>query len=540
MAFEFLKSFLPTRTKESRSWQAILSLGLTGPQWMAGNYEAYAREGYTWNSTVYACINKTTSALRGVKFGVYRQKGAGLVPVNKGPLSDLIKYPNPRQSFSSLVSEWAGSMEIAGNAYMEGVSAERNQELLTKPPKELYILRPDRMSVVPGTPEVPIAGYEYRAGSYVVTYPVQLWRNPKTGGMTPRGQICHSKYWNPTVEGADWYGLSPMRVAARNVDAFNSAVAWNVTLTQNTARPSGIFTTDDTTLDSTQAAQYTDVIRQRFSGAAGAGRPMVLGKGLKWQQLGLTPADMDWLNGLQWNSRQICAIFGIPPQLISDEEAKTYANYEEANRAVWNQKWLGMLDMVCGDLNTWLAPLFWEAYGEVVVISYDKDSIEAIQEDRQLKWKNAKDGTGFLKINEQRALLGYEPLSPEEGGETILVPTGMVPLHVSAGQEDMPGLAAINAKPDTTDPGAAGGLVPAQGSNPVPRKPGTKPKPRPKPKPKKKPGKKSDDGIMDGQFEDVDGDALLKMIAENRRTLALLSAGEPASTESPAPSPEEG
>src|SRR4051794_2496711 len=108
--FERLKQAFPFRLKESRSWEAILSLGLRGPQWMAGNYASYAREGYVWNATAYSCITKTHNALRGVKFGAYRQKGSGQALVTKGPLAELIKHPNPRQPFSALAGEWAGSM----------------------------------------------------------------------------------------------------------------------------------------------------------------------------------------------------------------------------------------------------------------------------------------------------------------------------------------------------------------------------------------------------------------------------------------------
>lgn len=427
-------------------------------------------------------------------------------------------------------------MELTGNAYFEGVTlGNQNSDLVTAPPSELYILRPDRIAVVPGDALIPIAGYEYRAGSVVVPYRVQMWRNPKTGGFTPRVPIMHSKYWNPLVEEGDWYGLSPIRAASRNIDAFNSAVSWNVGLTQNTARPSGIFTTEDPTLDAVRAEEYTNLIRQKFSGAGNAGRPMVLGKGLTWQQLGLSPVDMDWLEGLEWNQTQICAIFGIPPEIIGDSAHRTYSNFEEARKSVWMEKWLNMLDMLRDDLNRWLSPLFYEEYGDEIFLDYDRDAIEAIQEDRQIKWKNAKDGTGFLRVNEQRALLGYDPIPDEEGGECVLVPVGMVPLKVSGNQEEMPSIALANTaaehQQDTQRQQARQQQNQAQPTAPG-KKPTRKPKPAgKKPAGKKKPAKKSfdyaDESIIDADFEDVPDsvDALLKQIQDTRERLRLLTDG---------------
>lgn len=423
------------RQKDSRSWPAILSTTYRGAQWMDANYIAYAKEGYCWNPDVYACVNATVRAFRGLKFGVYRTKGSGRDLVTKGPFSDLIAKPNARQAWSDLAGQWAGSLEITGNAYMEGVSLDGDKEIISRPPMELFILRPDRMFVVPGDAKIPIAGYEYRAGSVITPYKVQMWRSPD--GYRPRCPVMHSKYWHPLN---DFYGLSPLSAASRNVDAFNSAIAWNVSLTQQSSRPSGTFTTD-AAMTTTQAEEWTNLIRQKFSGPGNAGRPMVLGGGFTWEQMGMSPLDMDWLKGLEWNTLKICAVYGIPPELIGDSSGRTYSNFQEARKAVYMEKWLPLADMFCADVNLWLAPMFSDAYGEEVFLGYDKDDIEAIQEDDAIKWQKAKEGAGFLQVNEQRAIVGLEPL-PE--GDVIMVPVGSIPLSVAGAQKIMPQTQSTN------------------------------------------------------------------------------------------------
>src|SRR3546814_1030491 len=72
-----------------------------------------------------------------------------------------------------------------------------------------------------------------------------------------------------------------------------------------------------------------------FQGAANAGRPMLLEGGLKWQPLSLTPADMDFTETKAAAAREIALAFGVPPMLLGLPGDNTYANYQEANRALW-------------------------------------------------------------------------------------------------------------------------------------------------------------------------------------------------------------
>lgn len=505
--FERLKSGIRSMvTKESRSWPAILSLGYSGPQWMADNYLSFAKEGYIWNSDVYACINAGVKAFRGLDWGVYVHAGEGRERIEDGPLYDLLRQPNGRQSFSSLAGEWFGCMEISGNAYVEGVSVGNPGDVLKRPPSELFVLRPDRMRVVVGDAKVPIAGYQYQGGGVIVDYPAQMWRDPRLGSLRPRVPVMHSKYWHPVD---DFYGLSPLRAAARNIDASNSAVSWNVGITQNAMRPSGVFSTPDTSLTAQQAEEYSNIIRQKFSGPANAGKPLVLGKGLTWSQLGLSAVDMAWLEGLEWNTTKICSVFGVPPEMIGDSAHRTYSNFMEARKSAYLENWLPKADMLCEDLNVWLAPLFWEAYGAEVFISYDKDAIEAIQEDRQLKWQNAKSGTGFLTVNEQRELLGYKPV-PE--GDIILVPVGSIPLEMAGAVQQH----TIDTPPPQP---IAPGVPPAKNPSAANTKPQPPKKPAKRPDPK---GNRKKSVELLTSLPAPQTDDLLRQVAQARERIKAL------------------
>ena len=66
------------------------------------------------------------------------------------PLLDLLARPNPQEEGQSLFERWHGFLQSAGNAYLEAVT-------LDGVPRELHVLRPDRMAVVPGARGWPMA-----------------------------------------------------------------------------------------------------------------------------------------------------------------------------------------------------------------------------------------------------------------------------------------------------------------------------------------------------------------------------------------------
>ena len=123
---------------------------------------------------------------------------------------------------------------------------------------------------------------------------------------------------------------------------------WNKALLDNAARPSGALVHDSGDGAALLAAEQFERLRAEleahFSGAANAGRPLLLEGGLKWQAMSLTPADMDFVGLKAAAAREIALAFGVPPMLLGLPGDATYANYREANRALWRLTVLPMAD----------------------------------------------------------------------------------------------------------------------------------------------------------------------------------------------------
>src|SRR5690606_30856503 len=150
-----------------------------------------------------------------------------------------------------------------------------------------------------------------------------------------------------------------------------------------------------------QYQRLKDELETAFTGALNAGRPMVLEGGLDWRSMSLSPQEMDFLDAKNTAAREIALAFGVPPMLLGLPGDNTYANYAEANRALWRQTIIPLVGMVAGALSQWLAPAFDGA--ELVP---DFDGIEALADERAALWERIGRAE-FLSEDEKREALGW-------------------------------------------------------------------------------------------------------------------------------------
>lgn len=401
------RDWLPTWIKQSSVNRAVLLQTTPGiAVWTPRNYETLAKEGYGSSAIVYACVNEIAKAIGGLQWLVQQQRGGQWRELDEHPLLELLARPNPMQGGGRFFEAVTGYLMISGNAYLERVGPGSGTGRFARAPRELYALRPDRMTVVPGDSTNLVARYEYRAGGAVVELPAPL--------------VLHEKLFEPIH---DWYGLSPLQVLARTVDTDNTAINWNFSLLKKGARPSGALVTQKSLRDD-QFTRLRAQIDQDYTGADRAGFPMLLEGGLDWKEMGLSPKDMDWLESRKMSKSDVAMGYGVPSELIGLKES-TFANRSEARKAFYTETVLPLSDFLTDDLNNWLVPL----YGERIRLVYDRDAIEALQEDREKVWARVQK-SDWLTVNEKREATGYDE---HPDGDVLLVPFSLAPLG-EAGQ----------------------------------------------------------------------------------------------------------
>src|SRR6218665_3040580 len=138
---------------------------------------------------------------------------------------------------------------------------------------------------------------------------------PAKDGLGRPG-LVHLKAAHPLD---DHYGLGCLGAAAGAIAVHNAAAKWNKALLDNAARPSGALVYDPGDGAGLSGEQYERLrteMEAQFSGAANAGRPLLLEGGVKWQAMSLTPADMDFVGLKAAAAREIALAFGVPPLLL--------------------------------------------------------------------------------------------------------------------------------------------------------------------------------------------------------------------------------
>jgi HK97 family phage portal protein len=310
--------------------------------------------------------------------------GAPLLPTDP-KLAALVSATSAGQA---LLETLASHLLLHGNAYVQVMKDARGR------PVELFALRPERMSVIAGSDGWPSA-FAYKVGEKSLTIPLL------DEDASPN--LIHIKGFHPAD---DHYGASCLCAADQAIATHNAASGWNRLLLENAARPSGALVYDSGDsggLTSEQFDRLKSELARAFSGPVNAGRPMLLEGGLKWQSLSMSPADMDFATLKAAAARDIALAFGVPPMLLGLPGDATYANYREANRALWRLTLLPVSQKLLSALAEGLAGWFPEAS-----LAIDLDRVPALAEDRERLWAQVT-AADFLSDDEKRGLLGLQP-----------------------------------------------------------------------------------------------------------------------------------
>ena len=426
-AADWGRSLEPIHQKMSGSSAQVLALsGSSTAIFSPRNYHNFAKEGYTENPEAHACINWLSTSVKGLNFNVYQKQTNGKREIvdPSHPFAQLIKNPNPQMGTSAYFEAWVIYLMCAGNVFVERAGPYAPNEATNKPPKELWLQRPDRIDILKGNPQQPIKGYQYKPDYMNSGKPWLADDIRIAGGRAYVQKLLHSKFFNPVD---DWFGLSAMEVAGRAIDQINTAQEWNVALLQNGARPSGLLTIEN--LDPEQQPRIEEEFHRKYGGTVNAGRTIIAsGSDVKYASFSQTAQEISWAEGQDQALRRICSVFKVPVEMLGANSGRTYQNWAEARRSFYMEGVLPLTDFMVSEHNRWLQPF----YGDEFELGYDPESIEALQEDRTYVHQRALEGlkAGAITRNMYLTMIGEDPL-PANVGDVFLVPTTSMPMSLS-------------------------------------------------------------------------------------------------------------
>jgi HK97 family phage portal protein len=335
--------------------------------WTDRRFEDLVREAYIRNAVAFRCVKLISSAAASIPWVLRKNRKEKY----EHELLDLLAKPNPLNGGHAFMEALYAYLLLAGNSYMEMVTSSSSG---TKP-RELWLIRPDRMEVIAGNFGLP-ERYRYQANGQIVEWAA----NP----ITNDGPIIHFRDFHPLN---DWYGLSRVEPAAYAVDRNTAATAHNVSLIQNGARPTGALIFKPVTVDGRTTTAPEEILQQaedrlqdRHMGASNAGRPMVFGGNVEWEQMAISPRDMDFNESKNDSARDICTAFGVPFTLLVPGQS-TYNNIKEAKLELYEDTVIPLVTQVRDMLNMKLAPKF----NTGLKLDFDLDSVLALEPRREIK-----------------------------------------------------------------------------------------------------------------------------------------------------------
>lgn len=323
------------------------------PLSMPRNYRAYVKEAYRGDPTLYKVVKYISGNGAAIPPKLYTDK-AMQKEITDHPLLEKLDSPNPEQTGVSYREAVISFLLIAGNSYQYAI-----RKGIKGPPDELWPLQPDKVEIIPH-PNKGIVGYNYTDFTKE--------QNP----ILPEN-MGHLKFWSPDDP---VYGCSPIEPIALSIDQQTAARKWNLALLQNYAKSGGTWIAP-TVLSPNDYSKTLEKLREIYAGFSNAGKTQLLDGNLQWVNQGMSPTDLDWIPGMQYNEGSIANVYDIAPQLIGNTSSTTYDNMDQAKAASYTESIFPVNDRIYALWNKWLLPMYPDL--AKAYLYYDKESIEVLQ-----------------------------------------------------------------------------------------------------------------------------------------------------------------
>lgn len=372
--------------------------------WAGQQMEVFAREGFQANSLIYAAIMYKVRAQQAAPLRVFRQvDGAVDEIIESGPLAEMIRRPNERQSWEEFQALQTIFLNLAGNAYA----------YVDRDTRRMISLRPDWVYHVPGDNLGELAGYLYTPHGLPVAEGTPLLVE----------DVIHVRFPNPLDPlGGAGPGLSPLAPAAYAADVDNVMSRFLREFFKSGAMPLGILRFD-TNLQTRDVDEIRERWREKYGGVMNWLDVGVLDQGGEYQRLGLTFNEMGFESLDERNESRVLGVLGVPAVLLGTRvglKHATYSNVAELRRVFWEDTFVPELQLFEAEYRHYLA----EAGGNEFV-GFDYSKVPALQEDVPKQVEAAyRLWTMGYPANDAVAAVGLS-LGETEAGALSFIPTGM-------------------------------------------------------------------------------------------------------------------
>lgn len=355
------------------------------------------------SSSVWACVRLIASSVSMMPLEAYTVRNSVRVPIDTPP---LFKAPAADTTLFDWVYMILVSLLLRGNAYGRIVRRDALGY-----PVQIELLNPDDVS-------------PRRALDGSISY----WFK---GTEISKQNLFHARaYRMPGLE----VGLSPVQFAALNINRDQAIQLFSLGYFQDAPQPASVLTSDQA-IDATAAK----TIKERILASLVGREPLVLGAGLKFTPLAVSPEESQFLATQKYGASEIARFYGVPAQKIPGADvggSMTYSSVE-----------MGNIDLMVGTIQWWLT-LLESTFGTLLPgqqhMRFDPSVLLRTDFETVMKATAIGIASHQMTPDEAREMRDEPPLTEAQKAELALVQLTVTP---SGLPKALPG-AAVAGEPD--------------------------------------------------------------------------------------------
>lgn len=288
---EKLLGWQPGQTRaEANSW-------LTLSSWFAGYGDSTAGIAVDPDtalkvSTVFACVGLLSETIASLPLVIYRymENDMGRERARNHPLYEVLhSQPNDQQTAFDFVQMMQAHALLRGSGYAEIRPGPRGFA------DQLVPLHPDNVQ-------------KEKLASGRVRFRIR----DEVGRERPLNQEDVFEVGGLSLDG--WNTVSVVAYARDSLGLSLAAERYGSRFFRNDSRPGGVLTTDGTIKE--DAAKRIKSDWEALHASANQHRVAVLEQGLKWQQVGISPEEAQFLGTREHQAEDVCRWFRVPPHMV--------------------------------------------------------------------------------------------------------------------------------------------------------------------------------------------------------------------------------
>lgn len=358
-------------------------------------------------TAVYSCVRILAEAVAGLPLHLYKYTDSGgKEKALSHPLYFLLHdEPNPEMSSFVFRETLMTHLLLWGNAYAQIIRNGKGEVIA------LYPLMPNRMSVDRDS-----------SGALYYTYTKYSDEAPTMKGMTVT--LRPSDVFHIPGLGFDGLvGYSPIAMAKNAIGMAIACEEYGAKFFANGAAPGGVLEHPGTIKD---PQKVRDSWNAAYQGSSNSHRVAVLEEGMKYQPIGISPEQAQFLETRKFQINEIARIFRVPPHMVGDLEKSSFSNIEQQS-----------LEFVKYTLDPWV--IRWEQTISRALLRPDekklyfaKFNVDGLLRgdyvSRMNGYATARQN-GWMSANDIRELENLDRIPPELGGDLYLINGNMTKLE---------------------------------------------------------------------------------------------------------------